>query len=185
MAAEVWGSGDAKGCEVERRPLVKGVVFDKMGEIVVTDSQLKIGKRMNKAKTVSDIFDNVISQGLDRSLPENEIEVDSGFHGIVHFDKTRLESKKAEIAEILLEMDDNFFISGESKGWTFLNLPFDRHGDQWCEQPTAAALCILGIALQLVKYVLPKEFWVSLPGGVPYLSIDDEACRKIIEEARV
>lgn len=88
-----------------------------------------------------------------------------------YFDRTRLADQRPVIKELLTGLPKEFY-KDAGGGWTFLNLCVDAEGTQWAEQPTAEALVAMGLATDLVSFQLPREFWSSLPGGVPYLMIN-------------
>lgn len=96
--------------------------------------------------------------------------------GIIHdvaFHPERLESHRGEVREMLAELDDSFKQTGGG-GMSFLNMCMDRHGEQWTGlHQTQEQLCLLGIALGLARWVLPREMWQVLPGGMPYLVVLD------------
>jgi len=80
----------------------------------------------------------------------------------------RLESHRAEVREFVLQLDKRFFPAAGG-GYTFLHLPFDKHGNQWGEQKDAERLMVLAMGLGMSKYLLPRDLWPSLPGGAPYI----------------
>ena len=127
----------------------------------------------NKAELVHETIKYCLYRSdeiVDGKPPEGFVEGD----GIVikyAFHPERLAEKKSVIKEILSDMQDNFFMD-KGGGWTFLNMPQDRNGHLWGEQPTAGDLCALGIASGMVKFLLPRDMWSSLPGGVPYVGIN-------------
>lgn len=135
---------------------------------------------MNAAHRINEIYEKCQKNASSRS----DEAVESGFAGTVYLNQDDLEHHKHEIACILMNQDPKFFKHGEAGGCTFLNLPFNAQGVQWCEQFTAAQLCILGIGLGLVEYLMPPEMWDALPGGVPYLAIENQKCREILKEAQ-
>ena len=100
------------------------------------------------------------------AVPGECIRAKFGFH------PARLESHRAEVIEMLRELDHKFYES-EGGGWSFLNLPFDKDGNQWGEQSHADMLLLVANALGLMKILFPKERWNELPGGVPYVSVID------------
>lgn len=90
--------------------------------------------------------------------------------GVVHnfgFHPERIQSHKQEITELLDELPENFF-ENSGGGWSFLQACVDKHNNQWGEHLHMEQLFCLGIALGLVKELLPKEMRSVLPGGVPY-----------------
>ena len=102
--------------------------------------------------------DAILVQGIVR---------DFGFH------PQRLQSHKEEVRLLLTEMPKEFHRQGGG-GWTFLNLCMDKNGNQWGEHLNMEQLVVLAIGCGLGKYQLPKDLWVSLPGGMPYVVFDVE-----------
>lgn len=95
-----------------------------------------------------------------------------GIVSTVGFHPGRVEEHRAEIELMLAELPEAFMAAGGG-GWSFLNLCFDRHGNQWTGiHQTMEQLVQLGIAIGKVKYQLPRELWGVLPGGMPYLVIE-------------
>lgn len=57
-------------------------------------------------------------------------------------------------------------------GWSFLNLVLDREGRQWTSQHLMAEkLLLLGLAVGRMEFVLPRDQWKYLAGGLPYIVI--------------
>lgn len=80
--------------------------------------------------------------------------------------------RESEIAELLAQLPVEFQRSGGG-GWSFLNGCMDRAGGQWTGMhPTVDRLVMLGLAAGLVKFLLPRELWEALPGGVPYFVVN-------------
>lgn len=80
------------------------------------------------------------------------------------FHPGRVEANKAEIAQILIQLPEEF-----KEGWSFLNLCMDKEGNHWAEHRTCDELVMLGLATGLMEYVLPREMWGAFPGGMPYV----------------
>ena len=87
------------------------------------------------------------------------------------FSPDKISSHKEEIRALLNEMPVTFHTS-TGGGWTFLNLCEDRNGCQWGEHRDMEALVVLGIAAGMASYLLPREIWPSLPGGMPYIAFN-------------
>lgn len=107
-----------------------------------------------------------------RRAPDDAVVV----QGIVRtfaFHPGRLTEKKGEITEVLTGMHDNFY-KGSGGGWSFLQLCNDAKGEHWAEHPTMEELVCLGISVKLVEYLMPRELWGALPGGMPYIAISNE-----------
>ena len=90
------------------------------------------------------------------------------------FNPEKIQQHKATIKALLDQMPLPFHPAsvGGGGGYTFLNLPFTRDGEQWGEQIDADSLLCLGIATGMAKILVPRELWDAFPGGVPYCSID-------------
>ena len=87
------------------------------------------------------------------------------------FHPERLESHRMEITALLAELPD-LFREDKGGGMTFLDACQDRHGNQWTSyHRTMDALFCLGIALGLAEYLLPRDMWQAMPGGVPYVQL--------------
>lgn len=127
----------------------------------------------NKSEIIRDTIKHCLyrqEEITDNKPPEGFIEGDAIVKKYA-FHPGRLDEKKEIIKELLSDMQDPFFMD-KGGGWTFLNMPFDRHDQQWGEQPTAGDLCALGIASGMLKFLLPRDMWSSLPGSVPYVGIN-------------
>lgn len=74
---------------------------------------------------------------------------------------------------MLNELPMNFMQSG-GQGWSFLNMCVDKNGNQWTgSHEIVDKLVCLGIASGYANFVLPRGMWKILPGGMPYIAIDD------------
>lgn len=83
----------------------------------------------------------------------------------------RLKEKREEIRELLAEVPDDFMRTGGG-GMSFLNLCMDRHGNHWGEHVNYEDLIVLGMGVGMVNYCVPRDMWSSLPGGMPYVTVD-------------
>lgn len=110
---------------------------------------------------------------VDGKPPEGYIEVDAvvnrfGFH------PERIESHREEVEAMLAQLPSEFQRSGGG-GMSLLNGCVDKDGNQWTGfQQNVGHLFALGMALGKVGFVLPREMWSTLPGGVPYYVINDQ-----------
>ena len=91
----------------------------------------------------------------------------------VGFHPERMENHRAEIEAMLDELPEEFKESSGG-GWSFLNANKDKHGNQWTGlHQRMEQLFQLGIGINKVESLLPREVWGSLPGGMPYYLITD------------
>lgn len=98
--------------------------------------------------------------------------------GVMHkigFHPARLAAADTAIAEMLGELPSEF-MAAAGGGWSFLNACNDRHGDLWTgKHATIDLLLSLGLASGRCQYVMPREMWSILPGGMPYFVVVDPA----------
>lgn len=123
------------------------------------------------AKTVRDIFlDCLVGENAPDTAKVVAVE---GITTKVVFSVEKVESHSDTIKALLDELPDTFFV-GNGGGYSFMFMPMDKHRNQWGEQINAQELMLLGIASGYMHYLLPKEVWPALPGGVPYVVVFDE-----------
>lgn len=104
----------------------------------------------------------------DGNKPDGCVEV-QGITRIFGFHPGGVKEQEKQIVDMLAELPETF-----KQGWSFLNLCYDKNGFQWTGvQRTMEALMVLDMAIGKVEYILPKEMWRALPGGVPYIIIKD------------
>lgn len=114
-----------------------------------------------------------VSATFARCSTVNGDVVIEGIKGIARFDKGALADHAEMIAWMLLELPDQFRASAGG-GWSFLNACDDRHGNQWTGlHATMEMLFMLGLAVGMVKLMLPRDMWEALPGGMPYYVVVD------------
>ncbi len=124
---------------------------------------------------------NLTSQAVDKIMiaclfrddepMENAIEV----QGIVNnyaFHPGRVAEKAAQIGAMLAELPVEFQSTGGGGG-SFLNACQTKSGEQWTGlHRQMERLLVLGIAAGKARWLLPRNLWVALPGGMPYVSVN-------------
>ena len=96
------------------------------------------------------ILDPVYCTGINRKF---------GFH------PTRIEYHKEEIGNMIKELPDS-----SDSGISFLSMCEDKTGEQWTGfHARMEQLLVLGIAIGKLEYVLERDLWKELPGGMPYV----------------
>lgn len=83
----------------------------------------------------------------------------------------RVESNKCRIGTLLDQLPDDFKVSGGG-GMSFLQACLTQKGDQWGEHVNIEQLLVLGIAAGYAKFLLSRNMWDILPGGMPYFAVD-------------
>ncbi len=110
---------------------------------------------------------------LTSKTSKAEIKIGEGVMGKAVFSPEKLEKAKIEIIEMLKELPENFQVINGGGGYTFLNLCLNKDGEQWCNlHKTMDELIMLGNAIERVSFPLPKDLWLALPGGMPYVSVN-------------
>lgn len=101
-------------------------------------------------------------------LPADGIMVNVGLH------PGRMDRHRPELALLLRQLHDDFMAS-QGGGASFLDGCLDRTGRQWTGmQMQVEQLFQLAIAAGYGEWCLPRELWLSLPGGVPYFRVLDD-----------
>lgn len=91
----------------------------------------------------------------------------------IGFHPERLESQKENIKSMLTQLPIEFQRSGGG-GWSFLNACNDCNGEQWADlHETIDKLVALGIASKQLEFLMPREIWSALPGGMPYMVVNN------------
>lgn len=90
----------------------------------------------------------------------------------VGFNPLKLEESKKDIEDLLSQCHPNFMANTEAGGWSFLNFCQDKDDDLWTGvHAIMDQLICLGLAIGKVEFLMPKEYWEALPGGMPYIKI--------------
>lgn len=93
------------------------------------------------------------------------------------FHPGRLESHREDVKSMLEQLEPEFFV-GSGDGMSLMRMPFTKDGHQYGEQRDADILYVLGNALGYCKWVLPRQMWAMLPGGMPYIQINLEGLKE-------
>ena len=124
---------------------------------------------MLNGNTVESLFfGSMFQPGEDTSkaVKVPGIRVNVGFH------PDRLEANREAVEALIEELPDEFRTSGGG-GWSFLNLCTTKTGELWTgQQNIAEQLYLLAAGLGKARFLLPREIWPAMPGGVPYMAFD-------------
>lgn len=123
---------------------------------------------MIDAEKVKKIFMDCLSK--DEEVEPVKVE---GIINTFRFHPERIKKNEKAIVEFLNELPEQFFPS-KGDGWSFLNMCNTKDGEQWTglHQRMEQLMC-LGIAIGKIKYLMPREMWKALPGGMPYFVIKE------------
>jgi hypothetical protein len=113
---------------------------------------------------VNEIFEDCLFQDGEDTTGYISAE---GIFSTFGFHPDRLESHRQDIEEMLAQLPDSFQ-EASGGGMTFLNACLDKAGNQWGDHIHMEQLFCLGIGIGKVKYLMPRDMWDVLPGGMPY-----------------
>lgn len=116
-----------------------------------------------------------VDEITERCLSQEQSENIKNVEGITRtwaFDPWMLNLHADDIYSMLLQLPENFRKSAGG-GWSFLCACNNNEGCQWGEHFHMEMLFCLGIAIGKVKFLLPRDLWSVLPGGVPYCMVLD------------
>ena len=121
------------------------------------------------AQTVNDTFSECLfreGETTEKYIVGEAVKMKVGFH------PERLKNKELLIEKMLKDLPDDFQKDGGG-GMSFLNMCNNKEGIQWTGfHQTMDQLVALGIATGKLSFLIPKEMWGILPGGMPYLVVN-------------
>jgi hypothetical protein len=104
--------------------------------------------------------------------PQDGAVVVQGIVTTFGFHPGRIARNADAIGALLADLPDEFQQS-KGGGWTFLNACTTRDGEQWTDlHGQMEALFCLGIAAGRARWVMPRDMWDALPGGMPYVAVN-------------
>ena len=84
-------------------------------------------------------------------------------------------AKHREDIESMLDQLPDGFKQNSGGGWTFLNMCNDKDDNQWTDMHAVMEqLVALGLAINKVRFTMPRDMWPMLPGGMPYIIIKEK-----------
>lgn len=119
------------------------------------------------AQNVSETFMNCLfkeGENTENHIVAEGVMIKVGFH------PERLKEATPKIEAMVNELPDEFK-PNSGGGMLFLNACMDNKGNHWAEHSTIDQLVCLGIASGKLQYLMPREMWSVLPGGMPYLVV--------------
>lgn len=96
-----------------------------------------------------------------------------GIHTTAALHPGILEEHRPDIVALCNQLPDTFKKSAGG-GWSFLNLCMNSQGKQWTgDHADMEQLMILGLAIGKIELLAPRSMWITFPGGMPYLVVND------------
>jgi len=117
------------------------------------------------AENVKETFMNCLfkeGEDINTAVIGKGVMTNAGFH------PQRLKDATPNIEAMLNELPD-VFKPDSGGGMSFLQACMDKNGNQWGEHSNIDQLVCLGLASGKLKYLMPRDMWEILPGGMPYL----------------
>lgn len=126
------------------------------------------------SKNLQDVYWDCHFNGRDQNMPLGiTIKEFSGVGTITDLHMEKVELNREKIEALLSQLPTNFY-EKKGGGWTFLNACIDNKGNQWTDHHSVVdMLVVLGLAIDKLYFLTPKELWTHFPGGVPYICIKD------------
>lgn len=122
---------------------------------------------MINPEKVDEIFRDCLFTKEEYIEGETEYKSAKGVMLNVGFNPKKLEKNKDTIISFINELHPTFL-----KGWTFLNLCFDKNENLWTgSHSTMDELLTLGIAIDKMEIISPDWIIDRLPGQMPYIII--------------
>ena len=115
-------------------------------------------------ENVDSVFENCIGNPGDAGPFEGVINK-------VYLDLGQLKKHEEEISSMLDQLPDQFH-EGSGAGWSFLQACMRQDGVQWTGlHVIQERLILLGLGIGRIRYCLPREYWESFPGSMPYFTV--------------
>lgn len=142
---------------VEAACLDSMLTDQRLGEIMLTRGvDLTSGNSPDAEKVVKDLAE------------KGDVVMVPGIVNTYVFDPDRLEAHRDDVLSMVRQLPDAFDVKGGG-GWSFLNMCETAKGDLWAEHRGMETLACLAIGLGFGTWMLSKEFWAAMPGGMPYI----------------
>lgn len=125
------------------------------------------------AENVNNVFTNCLfteEETQDVALISRALVVE-GVYLKVGYHPNRIQQNRENIISMLNCLPNSFKPEGGG-GMSFLNMMEDKDGEQWTGlHQEMDKLVTLGLATQKLSFLMPREIWKVLPGGMPYVVV--------------
>ena len=132
-------------------------------------SMMKDSENITKvsADRVRDIYKRCLlsEDEVKDEMPLVDFVLGDGVKSISVFNSERVNTYREEVSSLF-----DRIIPDNCQAMSFLDLCTDKNGELWTgEHSTVDLLLQLGVATGDVEYLIPRNEWYSLPGGMPYV----------------
>lgn len=117
------------------------------------------------------IYDCLYEKSEDSHKALSEGKLIEGVMLKVVFNPEKVENNLQNIKDMLAQLP-LAFRQEYGGGWTFIKMCVDAEGNQWTSvHKQMDALVCLGLAIDELRFCLPREMWKVFPDGMPYVQI--------------
>lgn len=110
----------------------------------------------------------------EENMDQANLLVVQGITRVFGFQRDKIAARRKDIRHLLMQLHPTFRKSSGG-GWSFVYMTCrgENMEETWGGQIHAEELFCIGVAAELAACLVPREFWSSLPYGVPYIGFDD------------
>jgi len=129
-------------------------------------------KDINKltSQRVDELYTTCLSQS-----EENTAVTIKGIILSATFSVANLNAVKEDIVELIMQLPEGAFKGSKDNGLSFLTLCHDKDEEQWTSfHACVERLMMLAMCIQRCVFLMPRNMWKVLPGGLPYLLFNTE-----------
>lgn len=162
----VYGESKSVDYLHKLRAIIKTIPDDQLTPNVVSPNK-PIGMYLS-ATNVANIFNRCL---FVKPGPANDLTLIEGVMANVYFYPDCLNKAKEDIISMLNQLPKEF---KSTDGESFLYMCLRKDKEQWGARADSDQLVCLGIAIGAIKFPFPRETWPTLPGSMPYLTINTD-----------
>lgn len=109
----------------------------------------------------------------DGENTDNHVKVHA-VNMVIGFNPEKLKFNEKNITLMLCQLPNSFMKSGGG-GMSFLNMCNDENDNQWTGiHKQMDELVALGLAIEKLSFLMPRDMWSAFPGGMLYLVVECE-----------
>lgn len=110
----------------------------------------------------------------EENMDQSNLIVVNGITRAFGFQRDKIAARRKDIRNLLMQLHPTFRKS-VGGGWSFVYMTArgENVEETWGGQIHAEELFCLGVVAELASCLVSREFWPSLPYGVPYIGFDD------------
>lgn len=116
----------------------------------------------------SDIVNGAVREGAPAPVAVRSVMLSVGFNS------EKLKTQVENIKSMLNDLSLDFFPvdQGGGGGHSFLSLCATKDGELWGQHRNCDELLALGMAAGFCTFLVERDLWRAMPGGMPYIQIN-------------